>query len=321
MSLREKKKHSHFEEKYPDFEALPTTSSKYYRPLSEGAKKCLNLLQKLKKHPCAHPFLEPVDVEGLGLHDYYDIVKEPMDISTVEAKLKNGEYPSVIAFAADVRKIWGNAFLYNPKGTPIYQMTAEMSNYFEKLFKEVENVTFTDTVKDLERKVEKLSKQITDYHHRGGRFGQTSKSSKSSSLLDKPMTLQEKKQLGQNIGLLPPEYLRGVWDIVSETIGAQGQDEIEIDINKLPTRVARELERFVKNKLAQINRAREKKKGKETVSSKQSFMPTGDTMMAVEPNQQQTTTTESVTQPALNDQTRADEDDKSSESSFISGKT
>ena len=43
--------------------------------------------------------------------------------------------------------------------------------------------------------------------------------------------------------------------------------------------------------------------------------------MAVEPNQQQTTTTESVTQPALNDQTRADEDDKSSESSFISGKT
>jgi len=64
--------------------------------------------------------LVPVDVDGLGLSDYYDVILEPMDISTVEEKLKNMEYSSVNQFAADVRKIWNNAFKYNAKGSSIY---------------------------------------------------------------------------------------------------------------------------------------------------------------------------------------------------------
>ena len=38
----------------------------------------------------AEPFLEPVDPKQVA--DYYEVIKDPMDLSTVEAKLANGEY-------------------------------------------------------------------------------------------------------------------------------------------------------------------------------------------------------------------------------------
>ena len=196
-----------------------------------------------------------------------------MDLSTVENKLKNNQYLSVNLFAADIRKIWNNAFMYNIKGSPIYQMTVEMNTYFEKLIRDIENVDFSETVRDLEKKVEFLSKQITELHQRGlsqvsenpklNRSGIKS-SSKTSKLSEKPLNTQEKKALGQNIKKLSPDHLRGVWDIVSSSLTSKnGQEELQFDIEHLPIRVARELERYVKNKIGLANRGKGKNKSKE----------------------------------------------------------
>lgn len=41
-----------------------------------------------KKHAAyAWPFYKPVDVDMLGLHDYHDIIKHPMDLATVKVGL------------------------------------------------------------------------------------------------------------------------------------------------------------------------------------------------------------------------------------------
>lgn len=48
---------------------------------------CAGLVQEMlsKKHAaCAWPFYKPVDVDALGLHDYHDIIKHPMDLSTIK---------------------------------------------------------------------------------------------------------------------------------------------------------------------------------------------------------------------------------------------
>jgi hypothetical protein len=62
---------------------------------------------------------------------------------------------------------------------------------------------------------------------------------------EKTMTLQEKKSLCQNIKKLDPKFLRGVLDIVQECMDFQGE-ELEFDIDKLPSKVCRELEKYVK---------------------------------------------------------------------------
>ena len=35
----------------------------------------------------AWPFLKPVDAKELGLHDYHNVIKKPMDLGTVKVLL------------------------------------------------------------------------------------------------------------------------------------------------------------------------------------------------------------------------------------------
>lgn len=42
----------------------------------------------LKAHKSSWPFLLPVDVEALDIPEYYEIIKEPMDLQTIESKIK-----------------------------------------------------------------------------------------------------------------------------------------------------------------------------------------------------------------------------------------
>ena len=51
--------------------------------ITEVMKPSLKILQSLQQHKCALPFLEPVDVEALNIPEYKEIVKEPMDLSTI----------------------------------------------------------------------------------------------------------------------------------------------------------------------------------------------------------------------------------------------
>ncbi len=52
--------------------------------------ECYKLLQQLKKNKNAGPFLQPVDPSIDGAYNYHDIIKEPMDLATVETNLKSG---------------------------------------------------------------------------------------------------------------------------------------------------------------------------------------------------------------------------------------
>lgn len=55
--------------------------------LGPQLRYCSGVLKELlsKKHAAyAWPFYKPVDATSLGLHDYHDIIKQPMDLSTIK---------------------------------------------------------------------------------------------------------------------------------------------------------------------------------------------------------------------------------------------
>ena len=56
----------------------------------------------------AWPFYQPVDVKALNLHDYHEVIKKPMDLSTVQANLDRESYKSKEEFANDIRLIFQN---------------------------------------------------------------------------------------------------------------------------------------------------------------------------------------------------------------------
>ena len=73
----------------------------------------LEKLKNTKKTKHAMYFTSPVDPVALNIPTYPDVIKHPMDLGTMESKLKNDRYSSVQAFADDLQLIVDNAEKFN----------------------------------------------------------------------------------------------------------------------------------------------------------------------------------------------------------------
>ncbi|KAM6472083.1 bromodomain-containing protein 2 isoform 2-T2 [Liasis olivaceus] len=97
--------------------------------LSEQLKYCNGILKELvsKKHAAyAWPFYKPVDASALGLHDYHEIIKHPMDLSSIKRKMENREYHDAQEFASDVRLMFSNCYKYNPPDHDVVAMARKL---------------------------------------------------------------------------------------------------------------------------------------------------------------------------------------------------
>ncbi|KAH7289071.1 hypothetical protein KP509_31G056100 [Ceratopteris richardii] len=97
-----------------------------------------NILRQIMQHRWAWPFLQPVDVEGLQLHDYYQIIRNPMDLGTIRSRLeaKDGTgYGHVRELCEDVRLVFRNAMLYNESWTEVHVMAKALLAKFENKWK------------------------------------------------------------------------------------------------------------------------------------------------------------------------------------------
>ncbi|XP_071980792.1 bromodomain-containing protein 2 isoform X1 [Engystomops pustulosus] len=102
--------------------------------LSEQLKYCNGILKEVlsKKHAAyAWPFYKPVDASALGLHDYHEIIKHPMDLSTIKKKMENREFHDAQEFAADVRLMFSNCYKYNPPDHDVVAMARKLQDVFE----------------------------------------------------------------------------------------------------------------------------------------------------------------------------------------------
>ncbi|XP_028817332.1 bromodomain testis-specific protein isoform X2 [Denticeps clupeoides] len=108
--------------------------------LSERLKYCNAVLKEMfaKKHAAyAWPFYKPVDVDGLGLHDYYEIVQQPMDLGTIRLKMENREYTDAHQFAADMRLMFSNCYKYNPPAHEVVGFAQKLQDVFETRFSKI----------------------------------------------------------------------------------------------------------------------------------------------------------------------------------------
>uniref|UniRef100_A0A1A8HVU2 Bromodomain containing 4 n=1 Tax=Nothobranchius kuhntae TaxID=321403 RepID=A0A1A8HVU2_NOTKU len=103
----------------------------------EQLRFCSRLVREMfsKKHVAyAWPFYKPVDTETLGLHDYHDIIKHPMDLGTIKKKLDNRQYRDAQEFAADIRLMFSNCYKYNPPDHDVVSMAHKLQDVFEMRF-------------------------------------------------------------------------------------------------------------------------------------------------------------------------------------------
>lgn len=86
----------------------------------------LHLLNDMQNHGSSWPFTQPVNRDEVA--DYYEVIKEPMDLSTMEEKHEKDLYPTPEDFIRDAKLIFDNCRKYNNETTPY----AKSANKLEK---------------------------------------------------------------------------------------------------------------------------------------------------------------------------------------------
>lgn len=93
-----------------------------------------NLLAQIRTHPDAWPFIEPV--KKAEAHDYYEIIRFPIDLRTMTERLKNRYYVTKKLFIADLQRIITNCREYNPPDSEYCRCASTLEKFFYFKLKE-----------------------------------------------------------------------------------------------------------------------------------------------------------------------------------------
>ncbi|KAL2127550.1 hypothetical protein VTI74DRAFT_10556 [Chaetomium olivicolor] len=111
--------------------------SKWASEENVGQEELYEALEKVLSELKAHteystPFLNRVNKRDAP--DYYNFIKQPMDLGTMTKKLKGLQYKSKTEFVYDLNLIWDNCLKYNQDmGHPLRRMANGMRKEAEKL--------------------------------------------------------------------------------------------------------------------------------------------------------------------------------------------
>lgn len=138
--------HAHVDKKKKD-KVLPKGQSGGLS--NHDLRACRTALKKLLAYKNSILFRQPVDpirdrapkyvtcpnrvALRITIFDsYFDVIKNPIDLSTMNAKLEAGMYNSLAQFEADFRLMIENAKVYNPAGAFAYNEALALDLFFQK---------------------------------------------------------------------------------------------------------------------------------------------------------------------------------------------
>ncbi|KAF5823118.1 putative chromatin remodeler Bromodomain family [Helianthus annuus] len=210
--------------------------------------------------------MQPVDVVGLGLHDYYEIIEKPMDFSTIKNKMeaKDGSgYKNVREICADVRLIFKNAMKYNDERNDVHVMAKTLLAKFEEkwllLLPKVDEEEERRKKEEAEAQLDiqlaqevshaKMAKELnTELDVIGKRLEKMRETVLRNC---RKMSTEEKKALMTVLTQLSPDDLNKALLIVAEnnpSFQATGQ-EVDLDIDAQSESTLWKLKFFVKDLL------------------------------------------------------------------------
>jgi len=283
-----RKKAKHHKKKHRSSTASYNAEQRLY---AHPFKKSSSLLSRLMKHKFGWVFNKPVDPVALGLHDYFTIIKHPMDLGTIKAQLTRGQYRNPKEFANDVRLTFHNAMTYNPKGQDVHFMAEQLLGIFEAQWPDIEaEVEYLASCPPMQKKfppppldLRLLERSDSLRHHMAldsksrplshtptyGARTPSLKKPKAKDLNKRDMTIDEKRKLSNNLQNLPPEKLDIIVQIIkNKNLSVrQHEDEIEVEIDSMDAETLWELDRFVAN--FKKNLSKQKRKAERAMLARQ----------------------------------------------------
>jgi len=185
----------------------------------------------------------------LGLHDYPQVIKHPMDLGTIKDKLKKKKYTTLFQVGEDVRLVWTNCMTYNQDGSDFFKLADSLHRKWDdKYTKLLQECSTTLGAPANENSAEAAAK----------------------------VTLQDKRNFAKSLFGITKEDLGKVLVEVeakcpSALVKNAAEDEVEFNIDKLTPSLLKELTKFVDSvvKGSKVSGGTTKKKKSQPASKKQ----------------------------------------------------
>ena len=100
------------------------------RATRRALETCARVIRNFIKTEAAYYFREPVDPEMMNCTNYLDVVKQPMDLSTLLRRIETRELTTTLEVWEASKLIWDNCRLYNPESNAI----VNICNFAESQF-------------------------------------------------------------------------------------------------------------------------------------------------------------------------------------------
>eukprot|EP00545_Synedropsis_sp_CCMP1620_P008386 CAMPEP_0119013260 /NCGR_PEP_ID=MMETSP1176-20130426/8253_1 /TAXON_ID=265551 /ORGANISM="Synedropsis recta cf, Strain CCMP1620" /LENGTH=220 /DNA_ID=CAMNT_0006966341 /DNA_START=92 /DNA_END=754 /DNA_ORIENTATION=- len=201
------------------------------------------LVNKFIQMPDAEPFRVEVDWKNLGLYDYPQIIKAPMDLGKVKKKLQTkGGFSTLYEVAEDVRLVWSNCMAYNADGSDFYILAQNLAKKFDDRF----------------------SKLLADH-------ALAAPSSTVGGASSDVVSLEEKRSFAKSLYKLTKDELGKIVVTLDEKCPAAlvknaTEDEVELNVDKISQEVFSEIVSYAKT--CQENSLSKKAKNKNKPSTK-----------------------------------------------------
>ncbi|XP_010519029.1 PREDICTED: transcription factor GTE1 [Tarenaya hassleriana] len=214
----------------------------------ELMRQFASIFRQITQHKWAWPFMQPVDVEGLKLHDYYKVIEKPMDLGTIKSKMeaKDGTgYNNVREIYADVRLVFKNAMRYNEEKEDVHVMARTLLEKFEDKWLLIMPKLAEEEKKQAELEAEeRVNKQLAqEVEHLNMAKDLSNELYEIDMQLEglretvvqrcRKLSTQEKKGLSAALCKLSPEDLSKALKMVSESNPSfpAGAPEVDLDID------------------------------------------------------------------------------------------
>lgn len=226
---------------------LARSEAAHRRSMADILRQFGSILKQITQHKWCWPFTRPVDVAGLSLRDYYDVIKRPMDLGSIRDRMELNDgsgYSNVREIYEDVRLVFRNAMTYNKPGTEVYMMAKALLEKFEEKWRsilepklieleakreeqgsidiggqdsEIALQKYSDVVFE---KLNNIEQQLEDF------LGAATSNSR-------PLSVTEKKELVNRIQHLPSTGLNRIVEIIAQRNHSYNvsAEEIRVDLD------------------------------------------------------------------------------------------
>ena len=258
-------------------ESLPEAERNEYRRL-------VQLLIRTHK-TASQPFLFPVPESVIG---YYDVIKKPVDLTTIRQRLDSSSYKNRAEFEQDFLQMVWNAYVFNPPNSEVFRAALEMHQAFvlglQKSVIALNDQRREEAYADIEsarKKRQSIQRRTSEAVHaskpRVSAAPVTKKSSteeelrkkleylqkvvsrqqqqparRSSPPPEKPLSERQLDQLADDLERLDPKYVPQVANILrGEPTATIADGQLDLSIHELPVAKQRELLRLMEKIRAQ----------------------------------------------------------------------